>query len=78
MEHLPQHKPVGILTVEHSFATQDDQYDGLCLTLLVVCKDPVESVHTKTGFSWRQLEGSLEATLVSKLSKYKTISLNVL
>lgn len=77
-EHLPQHKPVGILTVEHSFASEPDQYDGLCLTLLVVCKDPLEGVRTKTGFSWRQLDASLEATLVSKLSKYKTISLNVL
>lgn len=78
IDRLPQHKPIGILAVEHSFASQPDQYDGLCLTLLVGCKDPIESVHTLQGFSWRQLDSTVESQLVSKLSsKYKTITLNV-
>ena len=78
IDRLPQHKPIGLLTVEHSFATLPDQYDGMCLTILVGCKDPLESMHTKTGFSWRQLDANLESQLVSKMSsKYKTISLNV-
>lgn len=79
-EQLPHHKPVGLLTVEHNFATQPDHCDGLCLTLLVVCKDPLESITaTPPGFSWKQLDSNVQSLLISKLkSKYQSIVYTVL
>lgn len=79
-DRLPQHKPLGILTVEHNSTTvQPDQFDGLCLSLLVICKDPLERVNPRPGFTWKQLDTCLERLLQEKLChKFKTIMYSVL
>ena len=40
---LPQHRPHGILSVEHSASLQ--QTDGICLNVLVVFRPPLEEVN---------------------------------
>lgn len=68
-DHLPPHKPCGLLAVEHAHPSLPDQCDGLCLSLLVVCKDQLEeTVNPKPGFTWLPLDSSLQELLLSKVA----------
>ncbi|KAH7645913.1 nucleoside diphosphate-linked moiety x motif 18-like protein [Dermatophagoides farinae] len=74
---VPPHKPLGLMAIEHDFADHTDQYDGLCLTLLVHCKHSDSPLHS--GFTWTILSVTGEQLLVDKLSsRFKTIAHSVL
>ncbi|CAG2107756.1 unnamed protein product [Medioppia subpectinata] len=75
-DKLPEHRPFGLLTVEHN-GIPGKEHDGLCLTVLVVCKVPLEEAVPTTDYTWLQVEPELEGLLMSKLSKFKTLCLNV-
>ncbi|UXI14932.1 thioredoxin-related transmembrane protein 2 [Sarcoptes scabiei] len=74
-EPLPQHKPIGLITIEHDCAIQPDQYDGICLTLLVICKDFHQCLdRCRSGFTWIKLNQTLSELVRMKLStKHQTI-----
>ncbi len=76
-ERLPEHRPYGLLSVEHN-GMPSNEHDGLCLSLLVLCRVPLEQAVPKSDYTWLQVEPELETLLISKLAKYKTIGLNVI
>merc|ERR1711879_680531 len=58
---IPQHKPHGLLSVEHSGRPADSN-DGSCLSLLVSIKVPLESVCLIDKYSWLELDKTLGGT----------------
>ena len=76
-ERIPDHKPFGVLTVEHN-GIPAEEHDGLCLSVLVACRVPLEEAVPIAGYTWLQIGPELEALLMSKLVKHKTIFLNVI
>lgn len=74
---LPQHRPHGILSVEH--CATNHQTDGLCLNVLVVFRPPLEEVALIGKCVWHELSKPLEEKLGKILSsKNSTIPLNVI
>ncbi|OTF79474.1 nucleoside diphosphate-linked moiety X motif 18-like protein, partial [Euroglyphus maynei] len=74
---VPPHKPIGLIAIEYNYAKQSDQYDGLCLTLLVHCKSADSPVHN--SFTWITLSDNGEQLITEKLSsRHKTIAHSVL
>ncbi|KAG7209466.1 hypothetical protein KM043_015555 [Ampulex compressa] len=71
---VPQHKPHGILSVEFSGGQGGD---GLCLTLLVSFKLPLEDVTIVGRYVWHELSENLAEALVSRLPRNMTVPLNV-
>lgn len=53
---IPAHRPLGLLSVEHD---PDQSTDGICLTLLVVFKPPVEEVSFIGKCTWHELNKEL-------------------
>lgn len=76
-ERLPEHRPFGVLSVEHN-GVPKHEHDGLCLTLLVLCRVPLEEAVPKAGYTWLQVEPELEGLVISKLAKHKSLLLNVI
>jgi len=74
---IPQHKPHGFLSVEHSGRPADSN-DGCCLSLLVSVKVPLESVCLIDKYSWLELDKPLGEQLLSRLAKNMTIPLAVI
>lgn len=70
---VPQHRLVGILSVEHEASTIN-QTDGICLTLLVVFKPTIEEVSFIGKCSWyelsREVSDRLSLTVVTKNSTF--------
>lgn len=81
---LPQHRPHGILSVEHSPTTVDDdeaagRMDGICLTILVAFRPALEDVSLLGKCVWQELSKEIDGRLISVLSsKNATIALHVL
>jgi 8-oxo-dGDP phosphatase len=74
---LPQHRPHGLLSVEHSGKPAHSN-DGCCLTLLVSIRVPLEEVCLIDKYSWLELDPSLGEELLSKLGKNLTVPLTVI
>jgi 8-oxo-dGDP phosphatase len=72
---IPQHKPHGFLSVEHSGRPADSN-DGCCLSLLVSVKVPLENVCLIDKYSWLELDKSLGEQMLSRLAKNQTIPLS--
>lgn len=70
---VPQHRLVGLLSVEHD-PSQTNVTDGICLTLLVVFKPTIEEVSFIGKCSWyelsRELSDKLSLIVVSKNSTF--------
>lgn len=62
---IPQHRPHGLLSVEHSPSNGSNTTDGICLTMLVVFKPTVEEVAFIGKCCWHELNKELS----DKLSK---------
>jgi 8-oxo-dGDP phosphatase len=76
---LPQHRPVGLLNVEHSpSASAHVTTDGICLTLLVVLKPTLEEVSFIGKCSWFEISKELSDRLsLLVVSKNSTLPLSV-
>ncbi|XP_073815000.1 8-oxo-dGDP phosphatase NUDT18 isoform X2 [Musca autumnalis] len=76
---LPQHRPHGILSVEHCPSAPPHTTDGICLNVLVVFRPPLEEVALIGKCTWHELSKTLEEKLGRILcSKNSTIPLNVI
>ncbi|XP_054163088.1 8-oxo-dGDP phosphatase NUDT18-like [Oppia nitens] len=73
-DNQPEHKPVGVLTVEHN-GIPERQHDGLCLTILVIFRVPLEEAVPTNDYTWLQVEPELEGLIISRTAKYKTVNL---
>ncbi|KAK9310095.1 hypothetical protein QLX08_000396 [Tetragonisca angustula] len=72
---VAQHKPHGILSIEFSGGQGGD---GLCLTLLVSFKLPVEDVPATGKFIWHELPENLATSITYRLPRNMTVPLNVI
>lgn len=76
---LPQHRPHGLLTVEHSPSAYPHTTDGICLTLLVVFRPPLEEVAVIGKAVWQEMSKDLEEKFGSMVgSSHSTLPLNVI
>ncbi|XP_043269250.1 8-oxo-dGDP phosphatase NUDT18 [Venturia canescens] len=71
---VAQHRPHGLLSVEFS-GGQDG--DGLCFTLLVSFRPPLEEVAIIGKYVWHELSTNLADSLATRLPRNMTIPLNV-
>lgn len=76
---LPQHRPQGILSVEHTPANLDNgQMDGICLTILVAFRPALEDVSLLGKCVWQELSKDIDGRLMAVVSgKNSTLSLHV-
>jgi len=74
---LPQHKPHGILCVEYS-GSSAGQTDGICLTIFVSIRQPLEEVHLIDKYSWKELGSAVGEQLLSKIQKNMILPLHVI
>lgn len=74
---VPSHRPCGLLSVEHDSSTNQD---GLCLTLLVAFRSPLEEVPIISKCVWHEISSKdLSDKLLQKVSsKNATFFLNVI
>lgn len=77
---LPQHRPHGVLSLEHSpNESGSNQTDGICLTMLVAFRPPLEDVGLIGKCVWHELSKELEEKLLNVISsKNATFPLHVL
>ncbi|KAH8279014.1 hypothetical protein KR018_012381 [Drosophila ironensis] len=74
---LPQHRPHGLLGVEH-LPTEQGNSDGICLNLLVAFRPPLEEIALIGKCIWQELEAPLDEKLGRIVSnKNASIPLNV-
>lgn len=78
-DNIPQHRPVGLLSVEHNpSSSASNATDGICLTLLVVFKPTLEEVSFIGKCSWFELSKEVSDSLsLIVVSKNSTFPLNV-
>lgn len=78
---LPQHRPHGILSIEHFPTTSEfttSVSDGICITVLVAFRPALEDVSLLGKCIWHELSKEVDARLISVLSsKNATIALHV-
>lgn len=76
---IPQHRPVGLLSVEHNPSQMNNKVtDGICLTLLVVFKPTLEEISFIGKCSWCEISKEISDRLsVIVVSKNSTFPLNV-
>ncbi|KYN01211.1 Nucleoside diphosphate-linked moiety X motif 18 [Cyphomyrmex costatus] len=71
---VPQHKPHGLLSIEFSGGQEGD---GLCLTLLVSFKLPLEDVPIIGKYIWHELSENVADSLAIRLPRNMTVPLKV-
>lgn len=71
---LPPHRPHGILSIEHSGKPATSN-DGLCLTLLVSVRIPLEDVCLIDKYSWLQLDRRLGDRLLNRMGRNLVVPL---
>lgn len=77
---LPQHRPHGILSIEHSpLQNSNPTSDGICVTVLVIFRPALEDVSIlKSKCVWHEVSKSLDDRLCGVLSsKNSTLALHV-
>lgn len=78
---LPQHRPHGILSIEQSPTSTSNSIstDGLCITLLVIFRPPLEEVSIlKNKCVWHEVAKPIDDSICDILtSKNSTIALHV-
>ncbi|KAF4522143.1 hypothetical protein B566_EDAN012605 [Ephemera danica] len=79
---LPAHRPHGVLSVEHSPAPADPERegegDGICLTLLISVRQPLEEVGLIDKYTWLEVSPSLESQLLPRMARNMTTALHVI
>lgn len=71
---VPAHKPHGLLNIEHS----GQNGDGLCLTVLVSFRVPLEEVFPIDKYTWLMIGKELGEEVLERLPRNMTIPLNVI
>lgn len=74
---LPPHRPHGLLSAEHSGKPATSN-DGVCLSLLVSVRIPLEDVCLIDKYSWLPLDTRLGNELLSRMGKNLTVPLTVI
>nr|CAD7200877.1 unnamed protein product [Timema douglasi] len=74
---VPAHKPHGILNVEHS-GKPECIHDGLCFTILVSFRKPLEEVGIIDKYTWLEISKELGDDLLSRLPKNMVVPLHVI
>ncbi|EFX70574.1 8-oxo-dGDP phosphatase NUDT18-like isoform X3 [Daphnia pulex] len=74
---LPSHRPHGVLALGHNYQPRPKISDGLCLTLLVSVRLPLEEVGLIDKYSWFQVSLEVAGILLSRMGKFRTVPLNV-
>lgn len=76
---LPQHRPQGILSVEHFPANfETGQNDGICMTVLVAFRPALEDVSLLGKCIWQELSKEIDEQLITVVSgKNSTLPLHV-
>lgn len=76
---LPQHRPHGILSIEHSPAPLTNTCDGICFTVLVIFRPPLEEVSIlKSKCVWHEVSQDIDERLCEVLmSKHLSLALHV-
>lgn len=72
---VAQHKPHGLFSVEFSGG---EGGDGLCLTLLVSFKLPLEDVPVIGKYIWHELSENVATALTCRLPRNMTVPMNVI
>ncbi|XP_073981604.1 8-oxo-dGDP phosphatase NUDT18 [Rhodnius prolixus] len=75
---VPPHKPHGIVSVEHCGEPAGGVNDGMCLTMLVSFRVPLENVFLIDKYTWFMISKDLGDRLTARLPKNLTIPLNVI
>src|SRR6202012_3853245 len=66
---LPQHRPQGILSIEHSpTSIENGQNDGICITVLVAFRPALEDVSLLGKCIWQELSKEIDDRLITVLS----------
>ncbi|XP_024945374.1 8-oxo-dGDP phosphatase NUDT18 isoform X2 [Cephus cinctus] len=73
-DNVAQHRPHGLFSVEFSGG---EGGDGLCFTLLVSFRPPLEEVPIIGKYVWHELPQNLAESLTARLPRNMTIPLNV-
>lgn len=71
---VAQHKPHGLLSIEFSGGQGGD---GLCFTLLVSFKLPLEDVPIIGKYIWHELSENVAGALEARLPRNMTVPLKV-
>ncbi|KAE8749873.1 hypothetical protein FOCC_FOCC003342 [Frankliniella occidentalis] len=74
---VPAHKPHGLMSVEHC-GRPEAMHDGLCLTVLVSFRVPLEEVFPIDKYNWFQISKDLAEKLLACLPRNMTLPLNVI
>ncbi|XP_015793335.1 8-oxo-dGDP phosphatase NUDT18 [Tetranychus urticae] len=72
----PQHRPHGVLSIEHSGFPLTEK-DGLCLTLLVSCVVPMEQSSPRDSYSWQEVNMEIETQLLDHLTKNRSLAFHI-
>ncbi|XP_022650463.1 8-oxo-dGDP phosphatase NUDT18-like [Varroa destructor] len=72
----PPHKPHGVLSVEHD-GTPIHANDGLCLSVLVSCKNCLEEVSLCPSYTWLEISTQLADQLQAKIKPHTLTALTV-
>ncbi|KAG0711973.1 hypothetical protein GWK47_019455 [Chionoecetes opilio] len=75
---LPPHRPQGILNTELKTSEPSGSHDGVCLTLLVPIRKPLEEVPLIDKYSWVELPKQLGEDLLNRMAKNMIVPLNVI
>lgn len=78
-QDVPQHRPVGLLSIEHNpSSSTSNATDGICLTLLVVFKPTLEEISLISKCSWIELSKDISDRLsLIVVTKNSTFPLHV-
>ena len=74
---LPPHRPHGLLSAEHSGKPATSN-DGVCLTILVSVRVPLEEVCLIDKYAWLQLDKRMGENILSRMTKNMTVPLTVI
>ncbi|XP_063225629.1 8-oxo-dGDP phosphatase NUDT18 [Bacillus rossius redtenbacheri] len=74
---VPPHKPHGILSVEHS-GKPEGVHDGVCLTVLVSFRVPLEDVGIIDKYTWLEVSQDLGNELIGRLRRNLAVPLHVI
>ncbi|XP_046403335.1 8-oxo-dGDP phosphatase NUDT18 [Ischnura elegans] len=79
---LPQHRPHGLICLEHKAKLTGNENpkakaenDGLCLTLLVSIRDPLEDVGLIDKYTWLEVSEPLGQRILNRLARNMTVYL---
>uniref|UniRef100_A0A1L8DM12 Putative nudix hydrolase fgf-2 n=1 Tax=Nyssomyia neivai TaxID=330878 RepID=A0A1L8DM12_9DIPT len=77
---LPQHKPLGLFSIEHSPSEiASTTTDGICLTILVLFRPPLEEVSLIGKYVWEELSPEASHEMEKLITaKHALIGLSVL